>query len=352
MPEMRFDALSGNFTIVATERSKRPSDFKLGAANEAALPERDERCPFCPGNEKETPPEIWANREAGMKDTQGWTVRVVPNKFPALAHRPEGAEEDERWRISPFPDSPEASLYWETPGLGSHEVVVESPSHNGTLGSYGREHMKSILDALKLRCLDLYDRKETAYVQVFKNSGKKAGASLAHPHFQIMALPVMPSLVSQEGQRNREYESRTRRCLVCDVVEREIEKDVRVVLKTEHFSVISPFASRYSYETMIVPSVHASSFTDLSDKLLLDLAGVMVRLFGAYESMFTDLPYNMVFHSLPPSVRDSRGWPYHAHIHVYPRLNTEAGLELGSGTFINPTPPELATKEFAAAGGS
>jgi UDPglucose--hexose-1-phosphate uridylyltransferase len=103
---------------------------------------------------------------------------------------------------------------------------------------------------------------------------------------------------------------------------------------------------------MIVPSVHASSFTDLSDKLLLDLAGVMVRLFGAYESMFTDLPYNMVFHSLPPSVRDSRGWPYHAHIHVYPRLNTEAGLELGSGTFINPTPPELATKEFAAAGGS
>ena len=107
--------------------------------------------------------------------------------------------------------------------------------------------------------------------------------------------------------------------------------------------MISPFASRYSYETLIVPTEHISGLSEMSDAMTIDLAGVIVQLFGAYEAIFSSLPYNMVFHGLPSEVKTKRGWPCHAHIHVYPRLNTAAGLELGSGTYINPTPPELAT---------
>lgn len=348
MPEIRFEALTGGFTVVATERAKRPLDFAV-PSDKLCLPERDEKCPFCPGNEAQTPPEVWAKRWGGERDGKGWTVRVVPNKYPALASKPDGSEGGERWRLPPFPEAPDAALYWQAPGVGYHEVVIESPRHNGTLGSYSSDHMKDVLDALRLRCLDLYARKEVAYVQVFKNNGRTAGASLMHPHFQVLALPVIPSLVAQEGQRLRDYESKTRRCLLCDIAEREAEKDVRVVLKTEGFIVLSPFGSRYSYETLIIPREHTPGFTEMEDSLFIDLARTLVRLFGAYESMFADLPFNLVVHGVPASLRDGRGWSYHAHIHIYPRLNTEAGLELGSGSFINPTPPELATREFIAA---
>lgn len=348
MPEIRYDALAGAFTIIATERAKRPLDFGMGSDRGLIVPETDPKCPFCPGNEAETPPEIWAKRGSGETDVSNWTVRVVPNKFPALVGWPEGEGREEGQRLPPFPETPDAALYWQAPGVGHHEVVVESPKHNGTLGSYSPEQTKDVLEAIKLRSLDLYDKKEVAYVQVFKNSGKTAGASLAHPHFQIIALPVTPSLITQEGQRLKEYEAKTRRCLVCDTVLREVEKDVRVILKTSRFAVLSPFASRYSYETMIVPLEHIAGLTEMGGPVLADLAGVLTRLFRAYESMFSALPFNMVFHGVPASVRDRRGWPYHAHIHVYPRLNTEAGLEIGSGSYINPTPPELATREFAS----
>jgi UDPglucose--hexose-1-phosphate uridylyltransferase len=349
LPEIRFDALSAGFAVIATERAKRPTDYRSAQDEGQELPETDPKCPFCPGNEHETPPEVWAKRQDGAADSPGWTVRVVPNKFPALVARPQDAGEDEAWRVPPFPESLEGSLYWQGPGVGRHEVVVESPAHNGSLGSYSLEQMKDVLDAIKRRLTSIYESKDVAYVQIFKNSGKIAGASLTHPHFQIIGLPVMPSVVVSEGQRLKDYESKTRRCLVCDLLEREAEKDVRVVAKSDRFLVISPFASRYSYETLIVPTEHISGLSEMSDAMTIDLAGVIVQLFGAYEAMFSSLPYNMVFHGLPSEVKTKRGWPCHAHIHVYPRLNTAAGLELGSGTYINPTPPELATREFIAA---
>jgi UDPglucose--hexose-1-phosphate uridylyltransferase len=349
LPEIRFDVLSAAFAVIAQERSKRPSDYKTAQDKAGELPEKDPKCPFCPGNEGDTPPEVWANRREGTADSPGWTVRVVPNKFPALIPRPPGAEEDEAWRIPPFPESPEGPLYWQAPGVGSHEVVIESPAHNGSLGSYSIAQMKRILGAIKERFAAIYDTKDIAYVQVFKNGGKTAGASLTHPHFQIIGLPVMPPTILSEWQRLRDYESKTRRCLVCDLLEREAEKDVRVILRNDRFLVLSPFASRRAYETLIVPTEHVSGFSEMNDAMTGDLAASIQQLFGAYESMFSSLPYNMVFHGLPSAIRTKRGWPYHAHIHVYPRLNTEAGLELGSGTYINPTSPELATREFIAA---
>jgi UDPglucose--hexose-1-phosphate uridylyltransferase len=209
--------------------------------------------------------------------------------------------------------------------------------------------MRDVLSVLRERVRLLYDRDEVKYVQVFKNHGERGGASLAHPHFQIIGLPVMPGTVVNEETRQRDYESRTGRCLFCDLVEREIEKDVRVISRSDAFAVIAPFASRFSYETVIVPRRHLSCLSDASDDDLLSLAEAIVSLFSRYETMFASLPYNMVFHGIPAKTRGDRKGLCHAHIHINLRLGTEAGLELGTGAYINPSPPELATKQFLSA---
>lgn len=352
MPELRYDIMSGLYSIIATERAKRPMDFGLAQKEEQKLPERDESCPFCPGNEHMTPPEVLAIRDSGEKDGPGWRVRIVPNKFPALVESQAVPDTDYRLGIleetSDEPSVSDASMYWEVPGVGAHEVVVESPVHNVTLGTHEPSHLATVLGAMRDRTLVLYDRKEIKYVQVFRNFGPRGGASLAHPHFQIIALPVLPPRLIVEGARQREYEARTGRCLVCDLIEREAEKDRRVVLKSEHFIVICPFASRYSFETMLVPRAHCGGFTDMNHGQIESLARALIDLFSAYEQLFSSLSYNIIFHSSPLWKRGREQWPYHFHVHVYPRLTISAGLELGSAVYINPTPPELATKQFQA----
>ena len=350
MPEVRFDVVSGAFAVIATERAKRPCDWKAAQRAPAELPEKDPACPFCPGNEGQTPPELAALRDGGGPDQPGWRVRVVPNKFPALVP-PEALPEEDREMpsVGQVPEELDTAMYWRSPGVGAHEVVIEGSAHNGTLGTYTSGHLRDVFLMLKERVRSLYDMKEIKYVQVFKNHGERGGASLAHPHFQIIGLPVMPTTLANEATRQREYESRTGRCLFCDLVEREIEKDVRVVSKSKDFAVLAPFASRYSFETVIVPRKHVSSLADAGADFFLALAESTIGLFGGYEALFSSLPYNMVFHGLPGTARATRDLPYHAHIHVYPRLATEAGLELGTGVHINPSPPEEVARQFIAA---
>jgi len=349
MPEIRYDITSGGYAVIATERAKRPSDWKAAQKAPSESPEHDPACPFCPGNERQTPPEVASFRDSGGPDEPGWRIRVVPNKFPALV-QPGALPDHDQDAVVNQPADLETAMYWRAPGIGAHEVVIESTSHNTTLGEYTPSHLRDVLLMLRQRATDLYSRKETRYVQVFKNYGERGGASLAHPHFQIIALPIMPAAVSAEVQRQKDYEAKTGRCLYCDLVEREIEKDVRVIRKTDDFAVLAPFASRYSFETLIVPRKHISSFTEAGTDYFMGLAESTVDLFARYESMFASLPYNMVFHGLPSGARGNRVGPFHAHIHVYPRLGTEAGLELGSGVHINPSPPEVVAKQFLEAG--
>ncbi len=347
MAELRYDILSGEYAIIATERAKRPSDFKAAQKHQSEGPERDPKCPFCPGNERMTPPEVYAIREESGPDQAGWTLRIVPNKFPALVPGESVSEQDLDTAMASLLNHPgpnHASMYWEMPALGGHEVVVESPKHDGTLGSYDSSHTGAILEALKSRTLSLYDRKEVKYVQVFRNTGAMGGASLAHPHFQIIALPVVPPRLVLEMSRFDAYQQATRRCLLCDLVEREVEKDLRVIVKTDDYVAFCPFASRHSFETCIAPRQHNQVFTLAGSETLKSLGEVMKTVFLGYETMFSSLPYNLVIHSAPPIGPNPK--PYHWHIHVHPRLTVEAGLELGTGVQINPTPPEEACKQF------
>jgi len=349
LPEVRYDILSGDMAVVATERAKRPLDFKGAQVDLAPATPRDPRCPFCPGNEQMTPPEVYAVREDGPADGPGWKVRVVPNKFPAFLPKDLLSREDwERAKSSfgSFPQAQDDSMYWDMPATGAHEVVIESPRHDITLGTMDLKSLQLVLDTLKKRGIVLYDLGLIRYVHIFRNWGPRGGASLAHPHFQIIGLPFLPTRLETEMRRFLHYQARTGRCLLCDYIERELEKDVRVVYRNASFVVLCPFASRYSYETMIVPQKHRASFLESKEELG-GLSEALSKVFSRYEDLFLNLSHNLVFHSLPDSGKE-KGGEYHWHIHVYPRLTVEAGLELGTGVYINPTPPEAAAREFLA----
>lgn len=347
MTTVRYDVLSGVFCVIAQERSKRPVDFPRSQKRHELSKARVDDCPFCPGNESMTPPEVAAFRE-GRPDEPGWSVRVVPNKFPAFVP-PEKASEEEQdafqhglGETDEVLATPERAMYWELPAIGTHEVVIDSPVHNATIGTYSQETVTGIVRMLRNRHRDLSCRPEIAYVHIFRNWGPEGGASLSHPHFQIIGLPFLPQALVEEGLRLHGYMRRTGRCLVCDLAEREMEKDERVVMTTEAFRVFAPFASRFSYETLIIPKTHRADFGEISEEECKALGTTLTGLFARYEALFPSFSYNVVWHSIG---RDGETRPgFHWHIHVFPRLTSMAGLELGTGVFINPTSPELAAE--------
>ncbi len=335
MPELRRDPTSRSWVVIATERSRRPSDFRVP---------RDERkvgaCPFCYGNEHMTPPEVLAlGREHGSPDEKGWSVRVVPNRFPALsldAGEP-GADE-----AKDAPGEPEMArgIYKRRPAVGAHEVLVESPDHDSTFGTHSQGQMEDVLTALVDRFRALSRNRRLKYLQAFKNWGRVGGASLEHTHCQLIATPMVPAVVRQEIEIAGEYHEETGACLYCDIAAVEREARERVVEESEHFLAFCPYASRLPYEIWILPRRHRAAFEDISPDELGDLARSLRRTVRRLELAFDNLPYNLIWHTSPWT--GDFGAYYHWHLELFPRLAILAGFELGTGYYINPTAPEAA----------
>ncbi|MGE5485448.1 MAG: DUF4931 domain-containing protein [Ignavibacteriales bacterium] len=322
MPELRKDPLTGTWVVIATERGKRPSDFARPAP--AA---KGGTCPFCYGSERMTPPEVLAYRDGSEPDTPGWSVRVVPNKFPALSP---DLEREEARRFGPF---------LEMNASGGHEVLIESPKHDSTLGTHDAGQVELILRAVKERLVHYRDSGRVEYVQVFKNAGPAAGASLEHTHFQMISLPLVPDAVERETAKMRGNGGH--KCALCDIREYESGRGERVIDRPDGYLVCCPFASRFPYETWIVPDEHEAHFEDLTDEGLRRLAPVLRDTVGRLESAFENVPYNLILHTAPFGV----AWDgFHWHIEILPRLTIAAGFEFGTGQFINPTPPEMAAR--------
>lgn len=322
MSEIRKDIITGNQVIIASERGKRPHDFKLPTEEERAT-----SCPFCSGNEQLTPPEVAALRPTQSgPDTPGWQIRVVPNKFAALH------PEEEFWER-------EEGLYSYCNGKGSAEVVVESPDHYSNLGEKGVEDITALLEMIEQRYRTLLLDRAIKYVQVFKNFGPTAGASLAHPHWQIMATPMIPDLPRQELAGAAAYYRKYGSCVYCSILAAEKENGERVITANQSFVAFCPYAARYPFESWIVPVSHASTFGRLTRTELRELACLLRKMIAIFELEFRS-PYNLIIHTraLDDRHRDS----YHWHIEILPRLTIMAGFELGTGIMINPTAPEVA----------
>ena len=323
MPELRKDPISGRWVIISIERGKRPSDFGMRIS-----PKKGGFCAFCEGNERTTPPEILAFRPGkNAPDTPGWSLRVVPNKFPAL--HVEGKEN----RVG-------EGIYDRMNGVGAHEVIIENPDHNLTLSSLPLKSVEDTLWAFHQRITDLKHDDRFKYVLIFKNEGDQAGASLEHSHSQLIALPIIPHLVQEEIEQAKQYYGYKERCIFCDIIHQESSDKKRIISENDEFVALAPFAPRSPFETMILPKKHESSF--LSNKNFNLLAEILQKTLKQIDKVLDMPPYNLMFHTSP--FRDEINNYYHWHIEIIPKLTKIAGFEWGSGFYINPTPPEEAAK--------
>lgn len=287
-------------------------------------------CPFCPGNEKRTPPEIMAYREnSSFPDSPGWTLRVVPNKYPAL-------------KIEGDLDKRGIGLYDISNGVGAHEVIIETPEHFLEFADMQVLQIEQIISAYKARCLDLRNDPRFEYILIFKNYGRVAGASLEHPHTQLIALPAIPKRVKEELSGTQRYFEYRDRCIFCDIIQQELYDKIRIVSQNAKFLVIAPFVSRFPFEIWIIPHEHKSDFAKIDSGEIKELASIMKEVFYRLKVVLEDPPFNFIIHSSP--LNDLEREDYHWHIEIMPKLIKVAGFEWGSGFYINPTPPELATE--------
>lgn len=304
-PHLRKDVFSSSWVIVSDERGKRPNDY----IDSKVI------CPFCPGNEKETPPSIVEKRRDGR-----WYIRVVRNKYPALT---------EENKIVSEPDG----MFLKQFVKGHHEVIIETPSHNDKI--YEIEHLDEVFEIFAARMDEFYREKGVKYVMLFRNYGRNAGASLKHPHSQIISLPIVPLRVKDEVERFNEYFKKNRRCLMCDVIRSEMELNKRVLFCNSSFIAFAPFASRFNFELWISPLKHSAHFFKSQD--FDKLAEIFTFVFESIHCSIKDVSYNIIFHSAP------KGCSYfHWHIEILPKLALPAGFEWGSGFYINSIPPEVA----------
>lgn len=326
MPELRKDPVLGRWIIISKERRKRPTDFAI--EKHASL---GGFCPLCPGNENTTPPEVLAYRLGGVQtaNSPGWQVRVVPNKYPALVIEGDLEKEGE-------------GLYDRMNGIGAHEVIIESPHHEESLGNMAPEHIFFVFKAFKERIVDLEKDHRFRYVMVFKNFGRAAGASLEHSHSQLIALPILPRMIVSELAGALSYFQYKERCVFCDIIRQEMQQNIRVVCQNDHFITITPFAPRTPFEMWVLPKQHSSAYSRLDDFLLSSLASLFSETLRRLNGCIPNVPYNFVLHTDP--LRSGGVEHYHWHFEIVPKLTSIAGFEWGSGFYINPIPPEEAAE--------
>lgn len=330
MPELRKDPITGRWVIISTDRAKRPTDFVR-----ETMRMKGGFCPFCPGNESKTPPEVLGYRptsEGGpeaLPDTPGWRVRVVPNKFPALG-------------IEGNLDRKADGMFDKMNGVGAHEVIIETPEHNQTLANMPIKRVEDVIWAFRDRVIDLKKDKRFKYILIFKNHGEPAGASLEHPHSQMIALPIIPKQAIEELEGAKRHFEHKERCIFCDVIRQELDDGVRVVGENQDFVTVAPYAPRFPFETWILPKKHEAAFENASSHMYEMLARSLQSLLAKADRVLENPSYNFVIHSSP--LQEAGNDYYHWHIEFIPKLTKVAGFEWGTGFYINPTPPEEAAK--------
>ena len=323
MPELRKDPIIGRWVIISTERGRRPSSFStVTRSSEATL------CPFCPGNEHHTPPEVLAFRDPGTEPNRpGWRLRVIPNKYPAL-------------KIEGTLNREPKGIYDRMNGVGAHEVIIETSEHAIDMADMAVHQVRDVLWAYRERIVDLRRDTRFQYILIFKNHGEAAGASLEHAHSQLIATPIIPKRVMEKLRGAGKYFEFRERCIFCDIVRQEITEQERVVKDFDAFISFQPFASRFPFETWIIPKTHQSSYLEMSDADYTTLAQCLKDTLQRLKIALNNPPFNYMLHTRPISKEYHD--IFHWHIEIIPKLTKVAGFEWGSGFYINPTSPEEA----------
>lgn len=323
MPELRQNFITKEWVIIATERAKRPEEMVVRRELKP-LAEFVPTCPFCPGNENKTPPEIFR-----IADNGSWKVRVVPNKFAALARDQEPLRTIHRSRRS-------------INGFGVHDVIIESPQHSAVIALMSDEHVAEILRTYKSRYDELSKDLRIAHITIFKNHGQDAGTSLEHTHSQLIASPVISHQVRQRFYEALRHYDEYGECPSCQMIKEELSEQTRVVMLTKYFAALELFASPTPFCTHICPLRHRASFGDITPEEINDLASVLRLMLAKFYVGLQNPDFNFTIRTAPA---ESIGVRYfHWYLSIIPRLTRVAGFELGSGMFINTVLPEAAAQ--------
>ncbi len=327
MSELRQDPTTKEWVILAPERAARPRQ-SLKKRTAEALPDWDETCPFCPGNEDKTPEEVLKIPAAG--NDAAWAVRVVPNRFAALSEDADPEKmQDERFNR-------------KMPGFGVHEVFIDSPSHNTPMALMTYPQVEKVLTAYQQRYNVLKKNRRLQFITIFKNHGRESGTSLAHPHSQLVATPLVTPYYHRRFDVAHDYFADFGRCLYCDMLKGELTNGERIVIETDQFVVFEPFASRASYETWIIPKLHRASFGMLTPEHITEMASVLKDTLYCLYFHLDDPAFNLMIDT--STTYDEEDPYYHWHIRIMPRLSMIAGFEIGSGIYISMGLPEETAK--------
>ncbi len=324
MSEFRQNPITKQWVLIAPSRAKRPEDYRTSSVM-TGQGEHDDSCVFCPGNESKNP-EILRVPEKG-----DWQIRIIPNKFHAL-------EKTTIYRNKDF--------YVSRSGNGVHEVIINR-KHNEPVALQSIATVEMTLRTFADRIRFLHDDPTLSYVQIFHNHGRDAGASIIHPHHQLLATPIIPPHIHSEILGCHHYYQVNKSCIYCDIIQEEIAMGDRLVYESEHFVVLSAYASRSPFETWILPKKHSGRFEDISMEEIKHLSFVLKVTVGQLYTKLNDPPLNFYFHSMP-FVREKHTMmeenSFHWHLTIFPRITIWAGFEYGTGIPVNPIPPEVSTE--------
>lgn len=324
VPELRKDYVTDTWVVFAPARAQRPVEIQ-GTTRPTDSPGE---CPFCPGHEHMTPPEILAYR-SDEADGSAWRVRCIPNMFPALT--PDG---EVRERVE--------ALFHSVEGVGAHEVIIETPDHSRAFSSLSKRQIQEVLEAYRTRAEELARDPRLKYVLIFKNHGAEAGASLNHPHSQLIATPIVPRRIQDELRGSEAFYEETGACIYDGILRDELEAAERIVFADDAFVAFCPYASRYPFELWILPRRHRPRFEDITTRERRSLAGHLKGALRRLDTLVGDPSFNWYIHTAPNDGEDHAS--YHWHLEITPRLSKTAGFERGSGFYINSVPPEDAAR--------
>jgi UDPglucose--hexose-1-phosphate uridylyltransferase len=258
-----------------------------------------------------------------------WTIRVVPNKFPALQVEGDLGREG-------------LGLYDRMNGIGAHEVIIETTGHKDSLADMPAKKIEDVLWAYRDRMLDLRKDRRFRYILIFKNHGAAAGATLEHSHSQLIALPIIPAIVTAEIEGCRAHFEQKERCIYCDILRQDLSEGDRIVAENLEFACVTPFASRFPFEMWILPKRHAGYFDESQKQQFEFLAPILSESLRRMDKVLARPAYNFILHSSP--LHEKTGDFYHWHLEIIPKLIQVAGFEWGTGFYINPVSPEESAK--------
>ena len=320
MSELRYNIINREWVVIATERAKRPLDFKKPQKEIKPLPVHRDDCPFCPGNEGDRSDETFC-----LGDCKDWKVRSIYNKFPAFSPK----EKLERVNNG---------IYHSIKGYGIAEVIIENPRHNAVTALMTDEEVENIIKAYKSRYISIRKQKGIEAVTIFRNHGPGAGTSLEHPHSQLIATPIVPPQIRNRIESAVGFFDSTGKCIFCAMLEEELAAKERLVLESDKFVSFLPYAGAAPFVTWIFPRRHMSAFSDIDDAEIKDLAAILKNTLAKLYFGLNNPDFNYTIRSIP--LKEDGTQYFHWYISIVPRISHPAGFELGSGIFINASLPE------------